>query len=118
MSMKEVENNEQYPELYLDKHLLKFLGALRKVKELALYEGILEVASGALDLGIQLPQFCNLWCLNLTFWLTRGCLRSIVYLLTISPNIESLRLCINSFTDYPLPPQLGILGENDDRNVG
>ncbi|KAI3939897.1 hypothetical protein MKW98_029673 [Papaver atlanticum] len=126
--MKEVQNNREYPELYLElpeedkekygKYLLNLLGALRNVKELTLYEGILEVASEALDLGTQLPQFCNLRCLGLYFWLTRGCLRSIMYLLTNSPNIESLRLCKNSFTDYPRPPQLGISDEDDDRNVG
>ncbi|KAI3939894.1 hypothetical protein MKW98_029670 [Papaver atlanticum] len=107
--IKEVQNNREYPEMYLElpeedkekygKYLLNLLSALRNVKELTLYEGILE-------------------CLDLHFWLTRGCLRTIVYLLTISPNIESLRLCKNSFTDYPLPPQLGIPDEDDDRNVG
>lgn len=45
-------------------------------------------------------------------------MRTIVYLLTISPNIESLRLCKNSFTDYPLPPQFGIPDKDDDRIVG
>ncbi|KAI3886086.1 hypothetical protein MKX03_003667 [Papaver bracteatum] len=126
--MRDVETNGEYPELYLElpeedkekygKYLLNLLGALRNVKELTLYEGILEVASGALDLCTQLPQFCNLRCLGLYFWLSRGCLRSIVYLLTTCPNIESLDLCKSSFRHYPLPPQLGIPDEDDDRNVG
>ncbi|KAI3918172.1 hypothetical protein MKX01_041492 [Papaver californicum] len=52
MLMRELENNKESPELYMElseedkekygKYLLNLLGAVQNVKELTLYEGILE----------------------------------------------------------------------------
>ncbi|KAI3849765.1 hypothetical protein MKW98_026679, partial [Papaver atlanticum] len=49
------------------------------------------VLSGSPSLLDNPPlQFCNLRCLKLELWLTRGCLDVISHLLKISPNIESI----------------------------
>ncbi|KAI3944269.1 hypothetical protein MKW98_016499 [Papaver atlanticum] len=75
------------------KRTMKFLRAVQKVQHLILSSGFLEVllqASGALY--HQPPQLCNLETLQLEIRFTRGCLRSIAYLLKISPVIMTLIL--------------------------
>ncbi|KAI3943796.1 hypothetical protein MKW98_004301 [Papaver atlanticum] len=55
--------------------------------------GFLEVLSQAPDLlDCQPPRFSNLQHLGLEMWSTRGCLRAIAYLLSISPNIVTMVL--------------------------
>ncbi|KAI3944268.1 hypothetical protein MKW98_016498 [Papaver atlanticum] len=75
------------------KRMMKFLGAVQKVQQLILSSGFLEVLLQAPStLYHQPPQLRNLESLQLEMRYTRGCLRSIAYLLKISPVIMTLIL--------------------------
>ncbi|RZC72526.1 hypothetical protein C5167_048006 [Papaver somniferum] len=94
------ENAETYSKLPLGekevhaKRVMKFLKAVYMVREMRLLSpGFLEVLSGAPDLvDCQPPRLCSLKYLTLAMWSTRGCIRAIVYLLSISPNITKVFL--------------------------
>ncbi|MCL7045805.1 hypothetical protein MKW94_025103, partial [Papaver nudicaule] len=47
--------------------------------------------------------FCNLQLLELQTYLSRDCLHSVLYILKISPNLESLSLRISEH-NYQKPP--------------
>lgn len=75
------------------RRMMKFVGVVRSVRHLTLSSGFLEVllqAPGILDR--QPPQLCNLGTMKLGMRFTRGCIRSIAYLLKISPIITTLIL--------------------------
>ncbi|KAI3878000.1 hypothetical protein MKW98_008277 [Papaver atlanticum] len=75
------------------KRMMKYLGAVHNVHHLTLSSGFLEVLLQAPStLYRQPPQLCNLETLKLEMRFTRGSLRSIAYLLKISPVITSLIL--------------------------
>ncbi|RZC87892.1 hypothetical protein C5167_004071 [Papaver somniferum] len=93
------ENSETYEKLPLKekevyaKQMIKFLEAAYMVKKMRLSPGFLEVLFRAPDLlDCQPPCLCNLQGLVLDMWFTRGCLRAIAYLFTISPKITELTL--------------------------
>ncbi|KAI3925604.1 hypothetical protein MKW98_001458 [Papaver atlanticum] len=94
---EEDENAEAYsdwlPNEVYAKRVMQFLGAVYMVKTMSLSPGFLEVLSHAPDvLDCQHPRLCDLQYLTLGMWSTRGCLRAIAYLLSISPNIVQLYL--------------------------
>ncbi|XP_026382463.1 putative F-box/LRR-repeat protein At3g42770 [Papaver somniferum] len=103
MNLKEnkYENADAYSKLpsrekkvYAER-MMKFLGAVYMVKDMFLSPGFLEVLSQAANLlGCQPTRLCNLQYLTLELWCTRGCLRAIAYLLSISPNINSIFLVL------------------------
>ncbi|XP_026430670.1 putative F-box protein At3g44060 isoform X1 [Papaver somniferum] len=102
---EEDENAETYSNLPSEEkevyaiRMMKSLGAVYMVKRLRLSPGFLEVLSRAPDLlDYQPPRLCNLKCLTLVMWSTRGCLRAIVYLLSISPNIDTIYLELEKVT--------------------
>ncbi|KAI3962417.1 hypothetical protein MKW98_010968 [Papaver atlanticum] len=73
------------------KRMMKFLGAVSMVKTMIISVGFLEVVSRAPDLSdCQPPCLSNLQFLMLGMWSTRGCLRAIAFLLSISPNISKI----------------------------
>ncbi|XP_026425215.1 uncharacterized protein LOC113321521 [Papaver somniferum] len=75
------------------KRMLKYLGAVSMVRDMGLSPGFLEVLSQAPDLlSCQQLHLYNLQDLSLLMWLTRGSLRALAYLLSISPNITRLFL--------------------------
>ncbi|XP_026378935.1 FBD-associated F-box protein At5g60610-like isoform X2 [Papaver somniferum] len=94
------ENAETYSKLPLGekevyaKRVMRFLEAVYMVKEMRLLSpGFLEVLSRAPDVvDCQPPRLCSLKYLTLTMWSTRSCMRAIVYLLSISPNVTKLFL--------------------------
>ncbi|XP_026379167.1 uncharacterized protein LOC113273767 isoform X2 [Papaver somniferum] len=91
------ENAEAYLKLPSEqkevyaKRMLKFLRAVSMVKRMKISIGFLEVVSRAPDLSDCQPlRLSNLQTLMLGMWSTRGCLRAIAFLLSISPNITKL----------------------------
>ncbi|RZC75069.1 hypothetical protein C5167_050545 [Papaver somniferum] len=102
MRLKENEANETaqtYSELsavekeVFAKRMMKVLGAVHSVQQLTLSFGFLDVLLQAPGiLNGQPPRLCNLEILKLEVRFTRGCLRSIAYLLNISPAITALKL--------------------------
>ncbi|KAI3877740.1 hypothetical protein MKW98_020221 [Papaver atlanticum] len=75
------------------KRMMKFLGAVHNARSLTLSSGFLEVLSQAPGtLYHQPPQLCKFQILKLELRFTRGCLRSIAYLLKISPMLRILKL--------------------------
>ncbi|KAI3897096.1 hypothetical protein MKW98_015792 [Papaver atlanticum] len=75
------------------KRMMQFLGAVNMVKAMKLSSGLLEVLSRVPDLSdCQPPRLRNLQYLTLETWPARGCLRSIAFLLSISPNIVEIYL--------------------------
>ncbi|MCL7033439.1 hypothetical protein MKW94_003898, partial [Papaver nudicaule] len=63
-------------------------------------------ASGALG-KLELPQFCNLKCLKLRTSLSRDSLNTIIYMLKITPYVETIHLEITQRCTYgsgkPIP---------------
>ncbi|KAI3877739.1 hypothetical protein MKW98_020220 [Papaver atlanticum] len=101
MTLREEEDEtaETYTELPAEekevfaKCLLKFLGGVHSVQHLTLSSGFLEVLLQAPEtLYRQALRLCNLVILKLEMWFTRGCLRSIAYILKISPTLRILKL--------------------------
>ncbi|XP_026400066.1 F-box/LRR-repeat protein At5g02910-like [Papaver somniferum] len=102
MKLKEVEADETaqtYSELpavekeVFAKRMMKVLGAVHNVQQLTLSSGFLEVLLQAPGiLNGQPLRLSNLEILKLEIRFTRGCLRSIAYLLKISPAITALKL--------------------------
>ncbi|KAI3877744.1 hypothetical protein MKW98_020225 [Papaver atlanticum] len=102
MRLREKEDDETaetYSELPAEekevfaKRMMKFLGAVHNVRQMTLSSGFLEVllqAPGSLYL--QPPQLSKLVILELEMRFTRSCLRSIAYLLNISPLLIILEL--------------------------
>ncbi|XP_026406596.1 uncharacterized protein LOC113301985 [Papaver somniferum] len=98
-SGEEDETAETYSELPTEekevfaKRMLKLLGGVQNVRHLSLSSGFLEVLlQGPGTLYRQPLQLCNLLMLKLEMRFTRGCLRSIAYLLKISPIVKTLKL--------------------------
>ncbi|KAI3914367.1 hypothetical protein MKW98_014974 [Papaver atlanticum] len=96
---EEGENADAYSKLPSEeketyaKRMMKLLGAVHMVNYMRLSPGFLEVLSQAPDLlDCQPPLLCNLQSLVLEMWCTRGCLRAIAYLLSISPDIDTIYL--------------------------
>ncbi|KAI3925588.1 hypothetical protein MKW98_001442 [Papaver atlanticum] len=97
--LEESENADTYLELsstekaVYAKRTLKYLGAVYMVTEMTLSPGFPEVLSQSPDLFVcEPPWLRNLHLLTMVIWCTRVCLRSIAYLLNISPNITRLVL--------------------------
>ncbi|XP_026430840.1 putative F-box/FBD/LRR-repeat protein At1g78760 [Papaver somniferum] len=87
---KQLSDHEK--EVYVIR-IMELLVAVRKVKRLELSSGFLEVLWRAADsINCQFPWLCNLQSLRVESRFTRGSLRSIAYLLTISPNVKSIKL--------------------------
>ncbi|XP_026443280.1 FBD-associated F-box protein At4g13985-like [Papaver somniferum] len=73
------------------KRMMQFLGAVNMVKAMKLSSVLLEVLSRVPDLSdCQPPRLRNLQYLTLEMWPARGCLRSIAFLLSISPNVVEI----------------------------
>ncbi|KAI3927555.1 hypothetical protein MKW92_035051, partial [Papaver armeniacum] len=87
--------------------LMRFFRGLYKVKILTLWHSFVKALGGALViLDTQLLEFYNLQCLELRIYLSKYCLRSIFYVLKISPNLESVSLqipqeCYYDPQEYP-----------------
>ncbi|XP_026391125.1 uncharacterized protein LOC113286739 isoform X2 [Papaver somniferum] len=89
------EIHEEMEEFHAQ-HCMRFLRRLHRVKVLTLRNAFSKALGGSPGiLDIQPLIFCNLQHLELETYLSRDCLCSILYVLKISPNIESVSLQIS-----------------------
>ncbi|KAI3937117.1 hypothetical protein MKX01_015332, partial [Papaver californicum] len=83
---------------------MTMLRDLRYAKDLTLSPRVVEIISRSPDLSKTcLYRFANLRCMELHTFLSKDCIRAILYLLKISPNVESLSLRIDKdcFAEQP-----------------
>ncbi|MCL7031354.1 hypothetical protein MKW94_017055 [Papaver nudicaule] len=84
--------------------MMLMLEKLHTVKELTLSPRFIQIISRSPDLWkTTRPQLANLHCMELCTFLSKSCAQAILYLLRISPNIDSLSVRIDKdcFAEQP-----------------
>lgn len=110
------ENFSAEDKVQYAQNMMKLLRAVRSVKNLTLSRWLIRVMSEVPELlDCHTFEYSNLRRLTLRPFLSKECLPTIIYLLKISPNIESLCVVINESPYDDGPPKYPLCDEiNED----